>query len=98
MKGLALPRLVDKDSYDIYAISGFHGGDPIKASESYVARVKEEKILPSERSVMQLSMNRIRQAFRSIDSYGVHVVSRFVEADINSDVFLRMNTFLKGIG
>lgn len=98
MKGLALPRLIDKDSYDIYTISGFYGGDPTKASENYLNRLKEEKLTTRERNVTQLSMNRISQAFRTIDSYGVFAVSRFVGANISSDVHLRTSTFLKNIG
>jgi len=97
MKGLALPRLIDKDSYDIYAISGFYGGNPTKASETYLNRLKEEKLTTRERNVIQLSMSRISQAFRTIDSYGVFAVSRFVGADISSDAHLRTSTFLKSV-
>jgi len=98
MKGLALPRLVDKDSYDIYAISGFYGGNPTKASENYLNRLKEAKLTTRERNVIQHSMGRINQAFRSLDSYGVLAVSRFFGANINSDVYLRTSTFLKNTG
>ena len=97
MKGLALPRLIDKDSYDIYAISGFYGGNPDKASESYVNRVKKTKLAPRERGITQFSMSRINQAFRSIDSYGVFAVSRFIGTNVNSDVSLRVSTFLKNV-
>ncbi len=97
MKGLALPRLVDKDSYNIYAISGFYGGNPAKASETYLNRLKEAKLTIREKTVIQLSMRRINQAFRSIDSYGIFAVSRFVGTNISSDVYLRINTFLKNI-
>jgi len=41
MKGLTLPRLVDKDSYAMYIMSGFHGGNPTKASGGYLNRFKE---------------------------------------------------------
>ena len=97
MKGLALARLIDKDSYDIYAISGFYGGNPTKASETYLSRLKEAKLTTRERNVIQLSLRRINQAFRSIDSYGIFAVSRFVGADISSDVHLRTSTFLKNV-
>jgi len=97
MKGLALPRLIDKKSCDIYAISGFYGGNPTKASETYLSRLKEAKLTTRERNVIQLSMRRINQAFRSIDSYGIFAVSRFVGADISSDVHLRTRTFLKNV-
>ena len=97
MKGLALPRLVDKDSYDIYAMSGFCGGNPAKASEIYLNHVKKAKLSTKEKSIMQLSLRRINQAFKTIDSYGVFAVTRFVEADISSDVYVRTNTFLKQV-
>ena len=95
MKGLVLPRLIDKDSYDIYAISGFYGGNPNKASESYANHVKKAKLTVREKSIIQFSMSRINQAFKSMDSYGVFAVSRFVGTNINSDVYLRVSTFLK---
>lgn len=97
MKGLALPRLVDKDSYDIYALCGFYGGDPYKASESFMNRVEKVELTRKEKDVTQLSMRRIGQAFGSIDSYGVFAASRFIGADVNSDVYLRVSTFLKNL-
>jgi len=97
MKGLALPRLIDKDSYDIYAISRFHGGNPDKASESYANHIEKAKLTAKERNTIQLSMSRINQAFKSIDSYGIFAVSRFIGTNINSDVYLRVNTFLKNV-
>ncbi len=98
MKGLALPRLVDKDSYDIYAMSGFCGGNPSKASEIYLNHVRKAKLSTKEKSIVQFSLRRINQAFKTIDSYGVFAVARFVEADISSDVYVRTNTFLKEVG
>jgi len=97
MKGLVLPRLIDKDSYDIYAISGFYGGNPNKASESYANHVKKAKLTVREKSIIQFSMSRINQAFRSIDSYGVFAVSRFAGTNVDSDVYLRVSTFLKNV-
>jgi len=97
MKGLALPRLIDKDSYDIYAITGFYGGDPAKAAKSYVQCVKKAKLTTKEKSIIQFSMSRINQAFKSMDSYGVFAVSRFIGTNINSDVYLRVSTFLKNV-
>lgn len=98
MKGLALPRLVDKDSYDIYAISGFCDGNPANASEIYLNQVKKTRLSTKEKNVVQLSLNRIDQAFKTIDSYGVFAVSRFFGTDISSDVHMRINTFLRNIG
>jgi len=97
MKGLALPRLIDKDSYDIYAISGFYDGNPANASEGFLSHVKKARLSTKEKSIMQLSLRRINHAFKTIDSYGVFAVARFVEADISSDVYVRINTFLKQV-
>ncbi|MBM5806015.1 MAG: hypothetical protein FJZ49_08155 [Candidatus Verstraetearchaeota archaeon] len=97
MKGLALPRLIDKDSYDVYAISGFYDGSPDKASESYVNRVKKAKLTAREKGIIQSSMSRINQTFKLMDSYGAFAVSRFVGANINSDVYLRVSAFLKNV-
>jgi len=97
MKGLALPRLVDKDSYDIYAITGFYRGNPNEASENYAELVKTAKSTAKEKETMKLSMSSINQAFRSVDSYGIYAVSRFVGANINADVYLRVSTFLKNV-
>lgn len=97
MKGLALPRLVDKDSYDIYSISGFCGGDPVKASENYINRVKRVKLRRKEEGIIKIGLNRINQAFGSTESYGVLAVSRFVGSDISTDVFMRVSTFLKNV-
>jgi hypothetical protein len=97
MKGLALPRLADKDSYDIYTISGFHGGGPTKASEIYLDHIKKAQLSTKEKGTIQLSLRRINQAFRTIDSYGVLAASRFVGTDIGSDIYMRTNTFLQKI-
>jgi len=50
MKGLALPRLIDKDSYDIYAMSGFYGGNPAKASEIYLNHIKKARLSTKEKA------------------------------------------------
>lgn len=97
LKGLALPRLIDKDSYDIYAMTGFHGGNPTKASEIYLDHIKKAKLSTGEKDILQLSLSRINQAFGTIDSYGVFAVTRFVETDISSDVYMRTSTFLKEV-
>jgi len=97
MKGLALPRLVDKDSYDIYAISGFYGGDPAKASEAYLDRVKKASLSTEEMGVIQLSVSRMNRAFGTIGAYGVFAVSRFVGTDMSADAYMRTNTFLRNV-
>jgi hypothetical protein len=97
MKGLALPRLNDKDGYDVYAIAGFHGGDPKKASEAYVRSIGEVKLATTEQNTVQLGLDRIRGMFGAMDSYGVFAVSRFMNADMSGDVFARVNAFTRGV-
>lgn len=97
MKGLALPRLNDKDSYDIYAITGHYGGNPIEASKAYIDIIRKTNLSAKEKATIRLSLNRINQAFKTIDSYGVRSVSRFVGTDINADVHTRTNTFIKNV-
>jgi hypothetical protein len=97
MKGLALPRLNDKDSYDIYAITGYHEGDPARASKAYIDHIRKTSLTPNEQNTIRMSLNRINQAFRTLDSYAVHSVSRFVGADINTDVHMRTNAFMKNV-
>jgi len=97
MKGLALPRLNDKDSYDIYAITGHYGGDPTKASKAYIDHITKANLTTKERNTIQLSLSRINQAFRTLDSYGVYSVSRFIGADVNVDVHIRISTFMKNV-
>ena len=97
MKGLALPRLNDKDSYDIYAITGHYGGNPTEASKAYINQIRKTKLTKKEKATISLSLNRINQAFRTMDSYGVQSVSRFVGTDINADVHTRTSTFMKNI-
>lgn len=71
MKGLALPRLNGKDGYDIYAITGHYGGNPIKASKAYINQIRKTKLTTEEKATIRLSLNRINQAFKTMDSYGV---------------------------
>ena len=97
MKGLALPRLNDKDSYDIFALTGHYEGNPIRASKTYIDHIRETSLTTNEKGTIRLSLNRINQAFRTPDSYGVHSVSRFVGADINTDVYTRTSTFMKNV-
>jgi hypothetical protein len=97
MKGLALPRLNDKDSYDIYAITGHYNGDPTKASKAYIDHVRKTNLTTNEQNTIRLSLNRINEAFRTLDSYGVHSASRFIGGDANTDVHTRTSTFMKNV-
>ncbi|MGB9778589.1 MAG: hypothetical protein ACPLW8_04210 [Candidatus Bathyarchaeales archaeon] len=97
MKGLALPRLNDKDSYDIYAITGYYKGNPIEASKAYIEYIRKANLTTEERATIRLSLNRINQAFKTVDSYGVHSVSRFVGTNVNADAYTRTSTFIKNV-
>ena len=94
MKGLALYRMKDKDSYDIYAVAGFYGGGPKQASEAFMNGIREKK--PSEVTVEAL--NEIKDVFASPLSQGPTAVARFIGTeDARTDSYQRIRTFLKGL-
>ncbi len=96
-KGLALPRLKDKDSYDIYAVAGFHQGSPRTAARAFKQsmRASESRSRPTTLE----SLDNIRNAFSSATRYGCVAVSRFVGSNgrIRTDAYQRVSTFL-GLG
>jgi hypothetical protein len=98
MKGLALgrPRKLEKDSYDIYTVAGFHGGNPSKAAfrfkeliETFGGGVKP--------NVTVKALNKIKDGFASSNSYAAQAVSRFVAEDISVDASERVSAFLSQI-
>ncbi|MEM2906123.1 MAG: nucleotidyl transferase AbiEii/AbiGii toxin family protein [Candidatus Bathyarchaeia archaeon] len=95
-KGLALPRLKDKDSYDIYTVAGFHGGSPIEA-----ARVFKETVRSRGRSnpVISEALANIRGGFASPTRYGCFAVARFIGSDgsIRLDAYERVTAFLESL-
>lgn len=97
MKGLALPRLNDKDSYDIYAITGYYKGNPKEAAKEYMDHLRKTKLTKKETATIRLSLDIISKAFKTLDSYGVHSVSRFIGTNIDADVYARTNAFLKNV-
>lgn len=97
MKGLALPRLNDKDSYDIYAITGYYKGNPKEAAKEYMDHLRKTKLTKKETATIRLSLDIISKAFKTLDSYGVHSVSRFIGTNIDADVYARTNAFLKDV-
>lgn len=95
MKGLALYRMKDKDSYDIYAVAGFYGGEPKEASQAFV-KVGAEKGL--EKTTLD-SLKEIREAFASTVAQGPTAVARFIGSeDVRVDAYQRVNMFLEGLG
>ncbi len=97
MKGLALPRLSDKDAYDIYALTGFHMGSPKQASQEFLSNLNRVQMESTERRVISDSINMVRQAFRDPDSQGPYAVSRFTGQDIGAECHMRVGTFLEEI-
>ena len=94
MKGLALYRMKDKDSYDIYSVAGFYGKGPKQASEAFMAAVKEKG---SERTVVD-ALAEINDSFSSPTSQGPSAVARFVGSeDARTDSYQRVNTLLQSV-
>jgi hypothetical protein len=94
MKGLALYRMKDKDSYDIYAVAGFHGGGPKEASAAFTNALGS--IGPGR--VTLEALNEIKDAFASETSQGPTAVARFIGSeDARIDSYQRVRTFLQGL-
>ena len=94
MKGLALYRMKDKDSYDIYAVAGFYGGGPKQASEAFMNTLREKN--PCKATLNAL--NEVRDVFASPTSQGPTAVARFIGSeDTRNDSYQRIKTFLKGL-
>jgi len=86
-------RFKEKDYYDIYAVAGFHEGDPQKAGIAFVRSVKE-KDCPIKNSIILSSLSTIKTAFSSPSKIGPSMVSRFIGSDVTTDAFERVNEFL----
>jgi hypothetical protein len=96
MKGLALLRLKDKDSYDIYAVAGFHTGDPIGAADSFNNLIGSKG--HGSPSVVSEALGTITNAFNSPTSYGCVAAARFVGSEeVRTDACQRVTAFLDEI-
>lgn len=96
MKGLALYRMKDKDSYDIYAVAGFHGGGPKQASDTFMKIIRERDKGPSKTTLNAL--NEIRDAFASPISQGPTAVERFIGSeDARNESYQRVRIFLQSL-
>ncbi len=94
MKGLALYRLKDKDSYDIYSVAGFYGGGPRQASDAFMNEVRDTGL---EETVIE-SYHEIKDTFSTRTSQGPSAVSRFIGSeDAREDSYQRVRQFLSGI-
>lgn len=95
MKGLALHRMKDKDSYDIYAVAGFYDGGPVQASEAFREAVWAD--IEPEEAVID-SLEEIKGAFGSPTSQGPSAVARFLGTeDARTDSYQRIRAFFTNL-
>jgi hypothetical protein len=94
MKGLALGRAtkLEKDSYDIYAVAGFHEGSPVQAAAKFSQTISD-KSSGQMPDVTATALGRIYKAFETQSSYGSQAVSRFMMSDASLDARERVNAF-----
>ncbi len=95
MKALAMHRLKDKDSYDIYAVAGFHDGGPEKAAESFSKSLISKTPSKREKKLIKKALNNIEEMFASPSSPGPLAVSRFIGSDVSTDAYMRVGKFIK---
>jgi len=95
MKGLALYRMKDKDSYDIYAVAGFYDGGPKQASRAFTSEIERKK---GPEKVTLKSLSEIREAFASPTAQGPSAVVRFTASeDMRIDSHQRIKAFLENL-
>ena len=94
-KGNALARLKDKDSYDIYSVSGFCLGSPQKAAGLYNELIGDDK----NNSTVLRALRNIRGGFSSPTRYGCVSAARFIGSNgaTRNDVNLRVTTFIDAL-
>jgi len=94
-KGNALPRLKDKDSYDIYCVAGFYGGSPLNAAKQFDQLIGGDVNNP----VVLGALRNIKYAFGSPSRYGCVSVARFMTAGegFRTDAYQRISAFFNYI-
>ncbi|MBI2937743.1 MAG: hypothetical protein HYY22_06000 [Thaumarchaeota archaeon] len=94
MKGKALEnRLSEKDSYDIYAVAGFHMGGPERAAERFLSEIRNSK--QKKLALIESSVQTIQEAFSSPRRRGPYEVARFMGTDSSRiDAFERVKRFV----
>jgi hypothetical protein len=96
-KGNALPRLKDKDSYDIYSVAGFHAGSPVEAARAFkrLTRAGHGEGTPTISRAMRI----IRNGFMSTSRYGCVSVARFMGSNgsVRNDAHQRVTTFIDNL-
>ena len=98
MKGNVLKdRLKEKDSYDIYAVAGFHMGEPAKAAEAFLSAIKQEGWERHWAFILS-GLRSIERVFESPNSRGSYAVATFVGTDsARIDAFQRVRSFLETV-
>jgi len=98
MKGLALgrPLKLEKDSYDIYTVAGFHLGHPIKAA-SHFNQLTKTIGKGKTPAATRRALGKIKEGFASRNSYAALAVSRFMEKDVSVDASERVSAFISKI-
>jgi len=95
MKGQALRgRFKDKDYYDVYAVTGFHDGNPQKAAASFTRSIRK-KGFSIKNPIIWTSLSAINNSFSSLSRVGPVMVSRFAGGDTRTDAYERVNAFLQ---
>lgn len=101
LKGHAIgrPLKLEKDSYDLYAVCGFVGGEPKKAAEMFSERIKNARMTGNEQQFVREALARTRQYFATENSRGPIAVSRFYGTDDKRrvDSYQRVRVFLENV-
>jgi len=96
-KGNALPRLKDKDSYDIYSVAGFHTGSPITAAQRFNDLIRARQ--NGDNPIILQALKNIQNGFSSPTRYGSVSVARFIGSggQIQNDAFQRVTAFMEDL-
>jgi hypothetical protein len=96
LKGQALlGRYKDKDYYDVYAITGFHNGDPKKAAETFNGTLKQRDT-KIQHPLIASSLKAIKRSFEKATSNGPFMVSQFIgDPSVQTDSYERVKAFIE---
>jgi hypothetical protein len=98
MKGQAiLGRYKDKDYYDVYALTGFHNGDPKKAAETFSSCLKQVGV-DVKQPLVSSSLGVIKRSFEKVSSVGPSMVFHFIgDNNAITDSYERVNAFIEAL-
>jgi hypothetical protein len=86
MKGLALSRMKDKDSYDILSVAQFYGRGPRQASDAFMIAVEQK----GSGSAVVETLGEIKDAFASLTSQDPSAVVRFIGSEYARNDLLQL--------